>query len=160
MGTKPSLTLELDSHSADAGINTRIEAALDIIRSYIQLERLGKIKQEKSDFVPMKVIEKNKKYYVKDSEGQEFSLFDDKVEVILPSMGEFSTAMMASILRGFGIHAKALPIPTMDTLKLGRANTSCGRFPVEVGIFPDSLRNLPRPAFPESRPCPRCSGLV
>lgn len=31
MGSKPSLTLELDSHSADAGINTRIDAFLDII---------------------------------------------------------------------------------------------------------------------------------
>ena len=34
MGNKPSLTLELDSHSADAGINTRIDAFLDIINNY------------------------------------------------------------------------------------------------------------------------------
>ena len=31
MGTKPSLTLELDSHTADAGIKTRIDAYLDIV---------------------------------------------------------------------------------------------------------------------------------
>jgi predicted nucleotide-binding protein (sugar kinase/HSP70/actin superfamily) len=34
MGAKPSLTLELDSHSADAGINTRIDAFFDIINNY------------------------------------------------------------------------------------------------------------------------------
>ena len=34
MKSKPSLTLELDQHTADAGIDTRIEAALDIITSY------------------------------------------------------------------------------------------------------------------------------
>jgi predicted nucleotide-binding protein (sugar kinase/HSP70/actin superfamily) len=34
MGAKPSLTLELDSHSADAGINTRIDAFIDIVRNY------------------------------------------------------------------------------------------------------------------------------
>jgi len=34
MGDKPSLTLELDSHSADAGINTRIDAFIDIINNY------------------------------------------------------------------------------------------------------------------------------
>ena len=34
MGTKPFLVLELDSHSADAGIDTRVEAFLDIIEGY------------------------------------------------------------------------------------------------------------------------------
>ena len=30
---KPSLTLELDSHAADAGLETRVEAFLDIVRA-------------------------------------------------------------------------------------------------------------------------------
>ena len=34
MGTKPFLVLELDSHSADAGVDTRVEAFLDIISGY------------------------------------------------------------------------------------------------------------------------------
>ena len=34
MGSKPSLTLELDSHTADAGIDTRIDAFIDVIRNY------------------------------------------------------------------------------------------------------------------------------
>jgi len=32
--TKPFLILELDSHTADAGVDTRIEAFLDIIEGY------------------------------------------------------------------------------------------------------------------------------
>ncbi len=34
MGTKPFLILELDSHTADAGVDTRIEAFLDIVDGY------------------------------------------------------------------------------------------------------------------------------
>jgi predicted nucleotide-binding protein (sugar kinase/HSP70/actin superfamily) len=34
MGTKPFLILELDSHTADAGVDTRVEAFLDIIDGY------------------------------------------------------------------------------------------------------------------------------
>ena len=39
MGAKPSLTLELDSHSADAGINTRIDAFIDIVRNYLRINK-------------------------------------------------------------------------------------------------------------------------
>ncbi len=34
MGTKPCLTLEIDAHTADAGIQTRLEAFLDIAANY------------------------------------------------------------------------------------------------------------------------------
>jgi len=37
MGSKPSLTLELDGHTADGGLDTRIEAFLDVVDSYRQL---------------------------------------------------------------------------------------------------------------------------
>ena len=39
MQTKPSLTLELDGHTADAGINTRLEAFLDIIKNYLHVQK-------------------------------------------------------------------------------------------------------------------------
>ena len=37
MGRKPSLTLELDSHTADAGLDNRIEAFIDVVQAYRQL---------------------------------------------------------------------------------------------------------------------------
>ena len=39
MGNKPSLSLELDAHAADAGINTRVEAFLDIVRNYREIQK-------------------------------------------------------------------------------------------------------------------------
>ncbi|MEJ2691400.1 MAG: acyl-CoA dehydratase activase-related protein, partial [Deltaproteobacteria bacterium] len=39
MGRKPSLTLELDSHTADAGLETRIEAFIDIVRYYREIQK-------------------------------------------------------------------------------------------------------------------------
>ena len=39
MGRKPSLTLELDSHTADAGLETRIEAFIDIVKSHVDLSK-------------------------------------------------------------------------------------------------------------------------
>ena len=46
MGSKPSLTLELDSHTADAGVETRIEAFLDIVRYYRQIQLRGRDEAE------------------------------------------------------------------------------------------------------------------
>ncbi len=41
MGTKPFLILELDSHTADAGVDTRIEAFVDIIEGYRTAQDAG-----------------------------------------------------------------------------------------------------------------------
>src|SRR5208282_959285 len=34
LGSKPYLILEIDAHTADAGVQTRLEAFLDIVRNY------------------------------------------------------------------------------------------------------------------------------
>ncbi|HNX60164.1 MAG TPA: acyl-CoA dehydratase activase-related protein, partial [Spirochaetota bacterium] len=47
MGSKPFLVLELDSHSADAGIDTRVEAFLDIIEGY--RSKFKEMKEERFD---------------------------------------------------------------------------------------------------------------
>ena len=47
MGTKPFLILELDSHTADAGVDTRIEAFLDIIEGY--RSKITAIQEERYD---------------------------------------------------------------------------------------------------------------
>ena len=124
MGIKPSLTLELDSHSADAGINTRIEAALDIIDSYMQLKSKGMINEKVDKFIPAKVIHKNNKPFVKVGK-EKISLKDKRVKVILSSMGQLGTVFLAATFRSMGIRCEAMPIPDMETLKLGRAHTTC-----------------------------------
>lgn len=124
MGSKPSLTLELDSHTADVGVETRIEAALDIIKNYIILNKQS---DEKEDYGydSLKVISKGSELYVKDFKGAEFPICSEDVEVIIPSMGSYSTEAFSAVFRSLGMNSRALPVPTFETLKHGRGVATC-----------------------------------
>lgn len=123
MGSKPSLTLELDQHTADAGIDTRVEAALDIMKSSL---RISESRRRITERITVPAwIESGREPIVHGSDGRQRSLYDKDVEVVLPSMGRFGTEALAAVLRGVGISAKALPVPDKETLLLGRKNTSC-----------------------------------
>lgn len=122
MGNKPSLTLELDSHSADAGINTRIEAALDIIKSYRELYKKGLVHETKKEFRPLRV--KNA-WTIIDSSGEEIDLRDNRVKVLIPNMGRFATEAFSAVFRSMGINSEPLPVSTFKTLTTGRGITSC-----------------------------------
>jgi len=123
MGMKPSLTLELDSHSSDAGVETRIDAALDIIRGYRELDRLGRIPPRKKDFIPMEIKGKKKIEII--SRGKTYRLTSPEVQVLVPSMGRFGTSVFAAVFRSIGINAHALEVPSQITLKHGRAHSTC-----------------------------------
>lgn len=122
MENKPSLTLELDSHSADAGINTRIEAALDIIKSYRELDKKGMISEIKKDFRPLRV--KNA-WTIIDSDDQEIPLTDKCVKVLVPNMGNYAAEAFSAVFRSRGINSEPLPVSTFKTLTSGRGVTSC-----------------------------------
>ena len=78
MGTKPSLTLELDGHTADAGINTRIDAALDIIKNYRRVQ--FKISDpDFSDFIPARIEFDSKQGYFISSSGEKIPLSDPRL---------------------------------------------------------------------------------
>ena len=125
MGTKPSLTLELDSHSADVGVDTRIDAALDIIRNYLELKKQGLITEKSNGFSPLSIVSKNNKTLIVDSKGVEHKLTSPEIEVIIPSMGKYSTKAFSAICRSAGMNSHPLPIPTTETLKHGRGHTTC-----------------------------------
>jgi len=121
MEDKPSLTLELDSHCADAGLNTRIEAFLDVVKSYIQLSK--KIcNYGANGFRPLSFIDKTN--FI-DSHGSKLSIFDPSVKLLLPNMGRLLSEAGAASFRHIGIRAEALPIYTSEILKHGRGNTTC-----------------------------------
>lgn len=125
MGRKPSLTLELDSHTADAGIETRVEAFLDIIAAYRQLISKKENDPPKKAFIPARMRLHNGVPEVVTSAGETLPMNDDRVTVLFPSMGQISTESLAAVFRGKGFHVVAHP-PADDTvLKIGRANTSC-----------------------------------
>ncbi|HMA65750.1 MAG TPA: acyl-CoA dehydratase activase-related protein, partial [Chitinispirillaceae bacterium] len=122
MKDKPSLTLELDQHTADAGIDTRIEAAVDIITRY---RRLTKVQPVKTSYVPAKVVQSGKDIKIISSDGTEYPLAHENVEMIIPSMGKLSAEGAAAVFRGLGVNASAVPVPDNNVLLTGRKNTTC-----------------------------------
>ena len=125
MGKKPSLTLELDSHVADAGLETRIEAFIDIVNRYRKLQRSRKIDHASVHFSPARVRILNDQATLFDSKGKAYSLYDPDVHLLLPSMGRFLSESGAAAFRGTGIRASALPPADEEVLKLGRGYSSC-----------------------------------
>ncbi|MGD9581700.1 MAG: acyl-CoA dehydratase activase-related protein, partial [Vampirovibrionia bacterium] len=121
MGNKPSLTLELDSHTADAGVNTRIEAYLDIIDRYRKI----KPQQISNDFVPSTLSFENNTVYFIDSKGEKHNIKDKKVKVVFPSMSTLSSEAIAATFRGIGFNAEAVPGNNFASLITGRKNTTC-----------------------------------
>jgi predicted CoA-substrate-specific enzyme activase len=125
MGRKPSLTLELDSHTADAGLETRVEAFLDIVHAYRQLMTRRLISTRKPAFTAARMVLNDGTAKVATSFGETLPMTDPRVTVLIPSMGRMVAEAAAAILRGYGLHAKAARESDEAILKLGRANTSC-----------------------------------
>ena len=125
MKSKPSLTLELDSHSADVGVDTRIDAAIDIIKNYLELKKQGNLTETENNFKPLEVVTRKKRPVVIDQYGKEYSMTSKEVEVVVPSMGRFGSEALVATFKSVGVNAKSLGIPTFETLKYGRSHTSC-----------------------------------
>lgn len=122
MGSKPSLTLELDGHTADAGINTRIDAVLDIIQNYKKIHNKELVKID--EFVPASILSSNDNIYFISSEGEKVPLSDKRVVILIPSIGDLSSELFAAGMRGQGFNSVALPEGNNDILKYGRSNTT------------------------------------
>ncbi len=123
MGTKPSLTIEVDSHTADAGVNTRIEAFLDVVKNY---RKMGAgIKDPVSDYVMARTeLDQAGQVTYVDSDGARFSIKDRRVKVVMPSMGDLLAEGISAVLRGMGWNAEALPVCDREALEMGRAVTT------------------------------------
>jgi len=152
MGRKPSLTLELDSHTADAGLETRIEAFLDIIASYRQLQSaVANAKSQKTPiaaaFKPATAMTDKGVLKVVTSSGEMIPMADKRVTFLIPSMGETSVESLAAVFRSSGLNAIANPAADEHILKLGRANTSCKEclpLILTTGTLLNYIRNVRR----------------
>jgi len=124
MGQKPYLVLEVDSHTADAGLDTRVEAFLDIVTSY------------RRNVTPVPERPFRRRYHVALKEefcdvvdrqtGNRLDIRDPRVHLIWPSMGDLSTeAMNVASLRQ-GIHSTHLPLPDVHSTQLAR-NVASGK---------------------------------
>ena len=124
MGQKPYLVLEIDSHTADAGLDTRVEAFLDIVESYrlhvtpapeVPFERRYHVvaKEEYCDIVDRKT-------------GKRYDIRDPRVHLVWPSMGDLSTEAMDVVARRQGIVSTHLPLPDAHSTQLAR-NVASGK---------------------------------
>ncbi|MBI5479314.1 MAG: activase, partial [Deltaproteobacteria bacterium] len=120
--TKPFLVLELDSHTADAGVDTRIEAFLDIIEGY----RRVAVGEE-----PMMVerdwdvrFEGQAAHVVHRPTGARVAFTDPRVQIVWPSMGELATKLVTGASRSAGIDMVALPPADVHTAARARAVAS------------------------------------
>jgi predicted CoA-substrate-specific enzyme activase len=148
MERKPSLTLELDSHTANAGLETRIEAFLDIIAAYRQLLSKKMIVPQVSSFRPAKTTLHDGKAAVITSAGETIPMNDPRVTVLLPSMGEPGTGMLGAAFRSQGFHTHVHSPADEHILKIGRANTSCKEclpLILTTGALLDYISNIKKP---------------
>jgi len=124
MGTKPFLILELDSHSADAGIDTRVEAFLDIIEGY-RLKYSG-IDEERYDNGLRFINNGKEPIHIFDvMSDKKIDIFNNpRVKLLLSNMGRLSSELLAASLKGTGINAEAMPLPDIYTLQAARSYMS------------------------------------
>ncbi len=125
MGRKPSLTLELDSHTADAGIETRIEAFLDIVRFYQQIQKSRVPTAKSNGYYPARFTQRNGLPGILTSQQEWVSLRNSRVKILVPAMGRYGTPLLAKSFGRVGVRAEALPPANEEVLKLGRGNSSC-----------------------------------
>ncbi len=121
MGVKPFLILEFDSHSADAGIDTRVEAFLDIIEGY----------KSKKDELEEKRYDNGLKFVNnRDDEIHIYDSINDKkikvrnnprIKLLLSNMGDLSAQMMAASIQALGYKAEVLDVADRETLHIARS---------------------------------------
>jgi predicted CoA-substrate-specific enzyme activase len=124
MGEKPYLVLEIDSHTADAGLDTRIEAFLDIVASF------------RREAPPARPPRAGRRYRVETSgrapevvdtrRGGRFPLRDPRVTFVWPSFGDLASPAFAAATRRQGVRAEHLPVPTARSTQLAR-NVASGK---------------------------------
>lgn len=116
MKDKPALILELDSHTADAGVETRIEAFFDVIRYR------KPIQQTQQEYKPLDItINKNGVFIHKDSKLIPWT--DKRVRLVFPTMGAFGASCLAAAIEHFGVNTYVCPPMGETEYKLGRGNS-------------------------------------
>jgi len=128
LGAKPYLILEIDSHTADAGVQTRLEAFLDIVRNYQAGAGTGA-----RTFQPCRIVTGGR---VLRSSGERVALTDPRVRIVFPNFSQMHTQAAAMVARWVGLHpAAALPLERSQ-LERGLQHTSgreCLPLPICVG---------------------------
>jgi predicted nucleotide-binding protein (sugar kinase/HSP70/actin superfamily) len=128
MGSKPYLILEIDAHTADAGVQTRLEAFLDIIANYREAQSV-----EHQSFTPCRLIPGGK---VIRSNGEHVSLSDSRVKIYFPNFSHYHAEAVAMATRWLGLHPGSVIPLDRTQLEKGLQHTSgreCLPLPICIG---------------------------
>lgn len=128
LGAKPYLLLEIDAATADAGVQTRLEAFLDIIRNY-----RAACTASGTQFVPARL---DKDGCVIRAAGERVLLTDPRVKIYLPNFSQYHTQTLGLAIRWLGMHPGNIGLLSRAQLDLGLQHTSgreCLPLPISIG---------------------------
>ncbi len=122
LGKKPYLVLEIDSHTADAGLDTRVEAFLDVVESF----RRAKIDAGQGPKKRRYQIERKKEFLdiIDTKTGERIDIRDPRVFTVFSSMGDLTTELIGAAANKSGLNAIFLPSPDYITAQVARASAS------------------------------------
>lgn len=128
MGSKPYLILEIDAHTADGGVQTRLEAFLDIVQNYRQVATAPG-----QEFVPCRLAAKGE---IIRSNGQRLPITDPRVRLYIPNFSRYHIEAAAMAARWMGLHTGEVSPPDRSQLERGLQYTSgreCLPLPICIG---------------------------
>jgi predicted CoA-substrate-specific enzyme activase len=126
--SKPYLILEIDAHTADAGVQTRLEAFLDIVQNY----RAAQPSQAKP-FTSCRLVKGGE---IITSSGEMVQLTDPRVRLHMLNFSEFHAESTAMALNWLGLHTGPVVPIGRSQLDLGLQFTSgreCLPLPLSIG---------------------------
>ncbi|MEO5369386.1 MAG: acyl-CoA dehydratase activase [Magnetococcus sp. DMHC-1] len=127
---KPTLILEVDGHTADAGLETRIEAFLDVVATHLKMPLIKSKQHTKQIEIPVNSFQQARLYFqrgqiwITTSAGQEIPARDPRVKVLVPWVGPYFTAALTTALTLSGFHAISHPATDAEVLQQGRTQVS------------------------------------
>jgi predicted CoA-substrate-specific enzyme activase len=136
MGAKPYLILEIDAHTADAGVQTRLEAFLDIVKNY----RAGETARG-SAFQPCRLAPAGR---VIRSNGEQAPLSDPRVKLYFLNFSQYHTGAFALAARWLGLHPGKFTALERSQLDRGLQYTSgreCLPLPICIGQLLEIYEN-------------------
>jgi predicted CoA-substrate-specific enzyme activase len=135
MGSKPYLVIEIDAHTADAGVQTRIEAFLDIVRTYQPAPDMpagGGFKTRPYEGL-CRTAGSNQ---VVRTNGETLAIDDPRVTFYFPNFSEAHTQALGMAFRWMGLNTGRLAPLDRTQLERGLQYTSgreCLPLPLCIG---------------------------
>ena len=128
MGTKPYLVLEIDAHTADAGVQTRLEAFLDIVRNCREAQS-----SSRQAFTPCRLTAEGQ---IIRSDGEKVRLNDSRVKIYFPNFSHYHAQAAVMAAPWLGLHAGEVIPLDRSQLDRGLQYTSgreCLPLPICIG---------------------------